>query len=268
LPHAQGSVGLLLCREFFKQIAARVPNARIIGLHHSKPVGLIWRRLGAASLEGSNMTLRALVSPAALVGDKFSLGPMARTLLGLPPIEAFLGYLLAQRGQGGWIKSLSVPDIEFDLSDELDSGLAGSNLLSCQGSSARIGVQRDYAYLKWRYCDHPESDYRFVTLRRQAKMVGLLVFGLGHGGSSRLYDVMHTQDSSHDAAGVAGVAMAAARHIGIGIMTTKMLEPAIAAAIEAAGAITERKDYDQFWYTGERARELTPFYSYGDFSED
>jgi hypothetical protein len=267
-PHAQGSVGLLLCREFFRMINNRVPGARILGLHHSKPVGMIWQRLGATSLAGSNMTLRVLVSPASVVAGKLSFGGMFKFLFGLPPIDAFLGHLLAHRGLGRKFRGVPMPGIAFHVSKEPGAGLAGSELYSGQAGSRRFGIRRDHAYLKWRYCDHPESKYRFVTLRRREEIIGLLVFAIDDGGYCRLYDALILRNAFDDAGKIGYATVAAARHLRIGVMATKLLEPAIAEIFEEAGAVTERKDYDQFWYTGERGEELIPHFSYGDFSED
>jgi hypothetical protein len=267
-PNAQGSLGLLLCREFFNQFAIWLPDARILAFHHSKPAGLIWSRFGAAGLDGSDMTLRLLVSPASLVAKRFSLGDMAASLLALPPLDVALGHLLAHRGLGCNIRGARPPGITFLLSDELDDSLANSALFSKCAPSNGFGVLRDHAYLKWRYHDHPDGHYRFVTLRRRDDVVGLLIFDTGQNGYSRLYEALIVRGEEYDDSDRAWLIVAAARHIGVGVMVTKLLEPVIAAAFETAGAVSERKGYNQFWYTGERGETLTPHFSYGDFSED
>lgn len=268
-PDAQGLLGLLLCRELAKLLTREAAGYRILGLHHSETVGKVWSRLGARCLDGSDMTCRMLASPGHVLADRLGLPAAAASLLDLPPIRVVTAPMFARHGYGAAMPADLLPrGISVSQAVDFERAIGDTDFLRRCLDKCSIGIKRDADYLRWRYGRGPVGRYRFFAVTRDGAHLGLVILGADGRPTARLFEALFARDADLDARSMARFCLAAAARAGAGVLVAKVTEPALARAWQADGAVIDRKDYGQFWYTGNEAETVDIRYTYGDFTED
>lgn len=268
-PQAQGMLGLLLCREPAQRIRQGWSDMRVLGLHHARAVGMIWSRLGARGLAGSDLTCRLLVSPGRLLANRFGLPSAVAGVMELPGLRQAAVAMLQRKGFGAAVGRAGLPaGLVLDEADNAAGALSDPTFLDRCQDAAAFGVKRDGDYLNWRYARHPVGGHRFIVISRGGTQVGLIVLGPVKQASTRLFEVLFVRDGTLDPGGMAALCASAAALCGAGVLVTKVTEPALVDAWRAEGGVIEHKGYDQFWYTGAEAGADSIRFTFGDFSED
>ena len=157
---------------------------------------------------------------------------------------------------------------ELSEEDDIEAALADTEFPDRCQDATTFDVKRDADYLRWRYGHHPGGRHSIVVVRRAGDQVGLVILGPAGEPTTRLFEAMFVRDGSLDGRAMAHLCIAAADAVHAGVVAAKVTDPALAEVWQADGGVIERKDYNQFWYTGGHVDAGSTRYTYGDFSED
>ncbi len=100
--------------------------------------------------------------------------PVLRKVAGMAlliPVLDRLGRVMIRYALSRRIKPLE--KVEFTRVDSLDRRVDG--LWRIVRQRYNICVERDHQFLRWRYCDKPDTRYRFLQAERGSELIGLIV---------------------------------------------------------------------------------------------
>ncbi len=258
-PKRRGVLGLELNQHTIAAFQSRGAPYVILGLHHTREAALIWARHGAGPVRDSNATYTGLVSAANAIASRTGLAPRLARLAA--PIARMRGHREIQRRP--------LPDgVRLAWLSRLDEAAGLDGLLAGFGRSHAAGVSRTRDYLAWRYEAHPKAAYRFLAIRAEDGLAGLLVLGHGAKGAGYVMEAIHGPDLPGGAETMVDAMVQASAQAGIGHLLAKSTSTGLARVMRARGFVRESKAHDQFWVYPEALVADDSIYTYGDFKDD
>lgn len=239
-PGQRGATGVALCRK--AQDVFGDLGIRVVGFHMNQDGGNLWRLLGATDVPGSNVTQSIVVSPSVIASRR----PFLQGVLKVVPrtvADRLLAPVLRASGSriAPWTAPVAVPP-------RVDAALATHGeklepLLTRFRSLYDLGSLRTVSFLRWRYADHPITEYRAFSQERGGALTAFGILAVRRQIASIFELFWEPSDSPRDA--VLG-ATAAARALGCGWLVSKYGSRDLDRVFGEIGFVRDDKAYLQF----------------------